>query len=580
MRKLSRRDFLKSATAGMAGVAAMGLMGSVSAAEDEATVYPGFLGPEDFTCSPVELTPITAWDEENSFDIVVVGAGTSGLPAVMTALEEGCSVCCLQKEANAVAQGASSSGFDLAHCNEMGILRFIQQYREECSYRVDLRLVDFYVRHSGETILAMRQWAKNAGNAPYIITSSYSDLDEGGYITKVMNRFGPKPANNGTLMIAMAEHAKSLGAEFYYNTPGVQLIMDDGVVTGIFGKTEDGKYIRFNANKAVILATGDYQNNPGLVGKFSPDLSRFEKKQFNKTGDGILMAMAIGGYMTPVGHSHQVHDVDSCPALLGDAYVLAVNENGERFMNEEIPGDFRNQTLRLLKREQAGKFCLVMDDNFPDALAAMGIRGVTKEAMRCHIPGEAEKMPNEITDYVSMGIYPGLVDTHCCDTLEELAAALGVPADNLLATVERYNELAQAGADLDFGVKAEYLFPIETPPFWGVKKHYRVSALGGGVSVDGNYQCVDTEDESIPGLYAVGFGAGAICGDVDWNKNVTGMSCASCMTSGRYATLHAIYGKLEAPNPYTMDRLDEDLRTDSGVVDPAAAQLTEQINMQ
>lgn len=64
--------------------------------------------------------------------------------------------------------------------------------------------------------------------------------------------------------------AEDRGADFYYSTPGVQLIKDsEGSVTGVVGQTSDG-FELFNATKAVILATGDYQNNSSMVDRFSP----------------------------------------------------------------------------------------------------------------------------------------------------------------------------------------------------------------------------------------------------------------------------------------------------------------------
>lgn len=70
-----------------------------------------------------------------------------------------------------------------------------------------------------------------------------------------------------------------------------------------------------------------------------------------------------------------------------------------------------------------------------------------------------------------------------------------------------------------------------------------------GIKVDGNYQVTDAENNPIPGLYAVGFGAGDMCGDGDWSLYMGNMSCGSCMTSGRYATIHALTGDLVPSHP-------------------------------
>ncbi len=82
---------------------------------------------------------------------------------------------------------------------------------------------------------------------------------------------------------------------------------------------------------------------------------------------------------------------------------------------------------------------------------------------------------------------------------------------------------------------------------------FRITAICGGIAVDGNYQVVDETGAPIPGLYAVGFGAGDLCGAIDWSTYVTGMSNGSCMNSGRCAALHAVKGSLEPSKPVTWE---------------------------
>ena len=103
----TRRTFLKGAAAGAAGVA---LAGEVSAAFAAPTIYPNTTTAEDFENSAAIAEPITEFADQKTYDVVVVGAGTSGMPAALTALEEGVSVACLQKESVAISQGGSSSG--------------------------------------------------------------------------------------------------------------------------------------------------------------------------------------------------------------------------------------------------------------------------------------------------------------------------------------------------------------------------------------------------------------------------------------------------------------------------------------
>lgn len=542
---LDRRTFVKGALGAGLGTAALSMFGcapgggSGSEAPEKSSIeYPGLTSAEDFENSAVSIEAIAEFSEEKTYDIVVVGAGTSGLPAALTALEEGASVACLQKEDKAISQGGSSTGIVVEASTELGIKQFKQKYRQECSWRLNHDLLDTWVNHSGETILWMCEKATAAGYPPYLTASQEVTYEnDESVVLKITNRFGPKPENNGTMIVKLAEYAEKQGVEMFYSTPGVQLVADEsGAVVGVVGEAPDGSFIKFNANKAVILATGDYQNNTSLVEKYSPDLAGFQRKQSNKTGDGILMSMLVGGHMVPVNHSRQMHDIDSGP--MTDEPFLAVGEDGKRFMNEQIGMDHWNCEVRW--SGSPGNFCQIFDSSYVEQVTAWGGKPTSKEDIENFIPGAVENPKNVIKS---------LIDTHRCDTLDELAGELGIPADALKQSVERYNELCAQGVDVDFGKEARYLQPVVEPPFYGIHKHIRITAICGGIAVDGNYQVVDEQGLPIPGLYAVGFGAGDLCGAIDWSTYVTGMSNGSCMNSGRCAALHAVRGTLEPSNP-------------------------------
>ncbi|WP_251178328.1 FAD-dependent oxidoreductase [Adlercreutzia agrestimuris] len=548
---MKRRDFLKTATLGAVGAASALALGGCSPTTPDAknaelgttgAEFPPGLTAEDFEQSPVVIEPIDDFIETHDYDIVVVGAGTSGMPAALTALEEGASVALLQKETTAIAQGAMSSGVVLSESTERGKLGFMQAYRKECSYRVNTDLLQTFMDHSGECALWMAKMGAEAGFPATSMQFSIRTYLDDQPIALASNIFGNKPQNNQDLCIALANWGEANGLDIFYSTPAVQLVVDNGAVTGVIGKTSDG-YIRFNAAKGVILATGDYQNNESLLAKWSPDLVRFAKKQVNKTGDGILLASLAGGHICPVGHSRQMHDNDSC-RMNGEPF-LAVDVNGERFMNEEIP--MASWVCTLLdhnKEGDPGMFCQIFDDNYEDQVKSWGGSPITHEKILNWVPGAVDKPFNVDTS---------LIDTHFCDTLDELAEVLDIPADALKKSVERYNELVAAGADDDFGKDVKYLKPIDTPPYWGIRRWVRLTATCNGIAVDGNYQVIDDENQPIADLYAVGFGAGNLCGGVDWSTYLSGMSCGSCMTSGRIAALHALTGQLEPSNPVTWE---------------------------
>ena len=90
------------------------------------------------------------------------------------------------------------------------------------------------------------------------------------------------------------------------------------------------------------------------------------------------------------------------------------------------------------------------------------------------------------------------------DTLEELAEKIGVPADNLKASVNRYNRMCEAGVDEDFGVPERFLSSVVDGPFYACKINAWVLAIPYGLHVDNESQVCDNDDNPIEGLYAVG----------------------------------------------------------------------------
>lgn len=426
MHELTRRTFLKTAAAtGAASVAAAGLAGASAAVADEAVAaveYPAGLIEADFADSPVELAPITDFADEKTYDVVVVGAGTGGVPAALSALEEGATVACLQKESAPISQGGSSTGIIVDKSDPQGVMNHLQGFMEDCHWRADRGLARFYYDHSGETIRWMEVRTMEAGFPPYSFGETTMEYDDGTKCVKRTNRFGPKPYNNDTMIKALAKLAEERGVDFYYSTPGVQLVQDEsGAVTGVVGKDADGNYIKFNATRGVVLSTGDYQNNMSLVERYCPDVKDFDRKQMGKTGDGILMTMAIGAGLVPVGHAHMMHDFDSGP-MFNEPFLM-VNEDGERFLNEDCC--FEQVNCELRNQPRPGWYSQIFDANYVDQATAWGGKPVAPEALEVYMPEvEMDRSAESGNNVIEV-----LIDTHKADTLDELAEKLGIPAD-------------------------------------------------------------------------------------------------------------------------------------------------------
>ena len=311
----------------------------------------------------------------------------------------------------------------------------------------------------------------------------------------------------------------------------------DGKVTGVIAKDENGKYIQFNASKGVILATGDYMNNEAMVKRWCPDVDGFDKKQYQKTGDGHIMAIDAGAKMENLGHTKMMHDFDS--GLMYEEPFLYVNMEGKRFCNEDTGFVYMGNITKYLPRYNGanvdanhpdgslGWYCQIYDSDY----MSYANSPVPEQVMTKYIPGAVEN---------PQGVFTNLIDTYKADTIEELAALLDVPADELQKTIDRYNELCDQGTDADFGKKSAYMHKIEKAPFWGVRKHIRVSSIDSGVNTNANGQALDADGKVIDGLYCVGNVGGVFYGGADYPFHQTGLSLGRCYTFGMLAAKHAM----------------------------------------
>ncbi len=132
------------------------------------------------------------------------------------------------------------------------------------------------------------------------------------------------------------------------------------------------------------------------------------------------------------------------------------------------------------------------------------------------------------------------------DTLDELAQKIGVPAENLKASVARYNGMCAAGKDDDFGVPARFLSSVEDGPFYACRINAWVLAIPYGLHVNTESQVCDDNDDPIEGLYAVG----NVQGDFFANSYpvaVPGISHGRALTFGRLVGLNLANGtKIDA----------------------------------
>ncbi len=566
--EMNRRNFLKAA--GAAGVASAALSSVALADEAAAEVeYPKGACASDYECSPVEVGPITEFAAEYTYDVVVVGGGTGGVPAALTAIEEGATACVLQKESVCISQGANESGVELEMSDPQGIKNYIRGYMESVDWRADRGLVEYYTYHSGETMRWLRLRAEEAGNPPANVSTEEDVYEDGTKSVRHEWNYGPKPQCNLELIMALANLAEERGVDFYYETPGVQLIQgEDGTVTGVVGKNADGDYIKFNATMGVILSTGGYGGNPEMM-----DALHYRDKNniVNNLGcafamgDGIKMALWAGA---DIDRNHAGGCAFDRAALAEDHHVgmpysaglndiwwpgsqpwLNLNKRGERFANEDVPYDFHiNSWLK-----QPGRFTFqLFDSNYWEDVNAFHSTICSRVVA---VPGarNSEVLPGVMPckseeEFYNVFMKPALESGRLkqADTIEDLCRQLGMDdaaVERAVASVARYNELAAKGVDDDFGKQQKDLRPIVKAPFYGIAVGTWLLATMNGIRVNTNLQAVNEEQEPIEGLYVIGNDMGGFFNN-SYPQMYGGTMQGKTTCFARLAALHAVTGSI------------------------------------
>lgn len=536
--EFTRRNLFKIgglAAAGLGGAALLGACSPAgnatgSTASDTPTAATGTTtvaghvreGLPSFLAAPEPITDIA---ETKDYDVVIVGAGASGVPAAITAREAGATVALIQKESTAISQGNTATGILLDTSDPAGVEAVVSRLIKDHQYRGKREQVELWAKNSGECITWLLDLATAQGAQISDSTMKWTAAikEVNGYPMDYLSiDFGPKPYNTGNGMQVLAEYAASQGVEVFYDTEAKQLVGDASGVTGVIAETADGN-VQFNAAKGVILATGDYQNDDDMMAYYLPDLQNLGRKQMNKTGDARMMAVWAGGAIEDITHTKMLHDFDGGPGSMADMPFLAVKNDGTRFCDETLGMSLMNNFLR--SEADQGDYNQIFDSNYMTAAAEWPGKLFDPEAIKVYMPEE---------DGEKSGVFKDQIATFKADTLEELAEKLGITdTAAFVESVKRYNECVAAGKDLDFGKEAKWLTAIDTPPFYGIHRHVRVSAVVSGVNVGPNMEVLAVEtNEPIPGLFAIGNTAGNFYGGVDYSMYMPGLSLGRAHTQG------------------------------------------------
>lgn len=480
-------------------------------------------------------------------EIVVCGAGTAGIITALTAAENGAKVILLEKGNNCYPPrtfiGAIGSKVQKEHEVEIDRNEIVNELCRHACYRVDQRLINLWADESGEMMDWLCSIMTTNGMKVTLETDINKNMDIKEWST-CHSFYNDNPESKVKPVKILEERMKSCGVDIMIKTPMIALITDNNKVSGVIAKNSDGEYIKINASKGVVLATGGYSNDVEMLKELNPvAASNITSLPLtpNVTGDGIKAAKKLGALMDPISTA-MIFDRGAVKPgksagepyegkmfWLGSQPFLKVNKLGERYTNESVPYDF---CIHASSMQKGKVWCSIFDSNWREDILKFHTIGCS----RVVLPQDNEKYPCNFNIKIIETMNKQLLSggyIQEADTIEELAEKLMLPRETLKETINHYNELCKKGEDEDFGKPAFRMSPISKKPFYGVTVGGSLLCTLDGLRINTNMQVLDMNMEPIKGLFAVGNDSGGFFA-YSYPELAPGIAAGRSMTFGRH----------------------------------------------
>ncbi len=465
-----------------------------------------------------EVVVEKAADESLECDVVVIGAGGAGLAAAITAEQNGAKVIVVEKMpkvgGNTILAGGAVNAVEdrseFAIKQNDSVYWHYTQTLSGGDYQGDPELVMTLVENAYDGI----QWTKELGmewlGEEAVFTVS------GGLWPRAWKPAGKASAGFFETYTKYIDGTDKI--DLMLNTKADEILVDEkGAVCGIVCTGETGNTITINA-KSVIVATGGFAKNVELRMAYDSIWGMLDEKVLSTnhpgaTGDGVKMLQKLNADFIQMGNIQLLPLGDPKTGSLsgniehGVDSRIFVNKSGLRYGDE---GGRRDDMTRDLFAQEDNLMWIVMDsDTYP---TGDEINNFGETANELVAAGRAVK----------------------ADTLDELAALMGVDAANLKATIAEYNEYCVGGAKYgqadQFG-RTLFGAPIDNGPFYAGARVPTVHHTMGGVRIDTLCRVYNENGEIIDNLYA----AGEVTGGIHGANRLGGNALADTIVFGRIA---------------------------------------------
>ncbi|NCB50389.1 MAG: FAD-dependent oxidoreductase [Clostridia bacterium] len=510
-----------------------------------------------------DATEPSAAPSNDSADVVVVGAGGSGLAAAISANQNGASVIVIEKNGevggNTLVCGGIYNCPDEALQSKVTMTDSVKATiekalaeepvsEEHAALQAEVKAQWDEYAASGRTDLfdskewfALQTWINGdkVGDLDlvkkltydayegyeWILSLGTTFIDEIGQgAGSLWQRTHTSTMKMGTGLISHYTQiiGESSDIKLYTDTTAEHLVQDDsGRVCGVICTDKNGNEFTVSASKGVVLATGGFSANSEMVSEYNTsgkwnDLSNVPTT--NRTtvsqGDGINLALEVGASLTDMNQLQLLY-LGNCQdagltkyptrVLSGTDQEIFVNINGERFVREDGRRD--QICLAVLDQpEQMFYFIESADGDYTDVNTAISADGFTFQYL-------------EEKGFIIIA-----------DTLAELAEKLGMDPDVLQNTVDEFNACVEAGVDEEFG-RTLFSIKLENGPWVATPRQACVHHTMGGVTIDAECHVLDESGNIIPGLVA----AGEITGGVHGANRLGGNAVVDTVVFGKQA---------------------------------------------
>lgn len=479
----------------------------------------------------------TAITETVDTDILIVGAGNGGMFAAAYAAANGLNFRVIEQNANVQDTRHWYGAVDSAAAKEAGEpatdkAKLLSEISRYASGKCDQRVVKTWINESA----AMHDFMRSILEDKYGWVCDFTSGSEAAwpaenaehntdylYPVQEHNYMASESASGLPRNELLLQYIQELGYDVDFKTSLAKLEKNsEGRITGIIAQsTEDDHFIRYNANKGVLLACGGFPGNPYMMEQLDPlgtSVTTACSYSPADKGYGIRAAVWAGANLdkeaAPMLFDRGVVApgvdggyVDSDTAFGGKAFpgkirqynpgtqpFLKVNRNGERFANESCP---YNDIVYAAAHQPGRVYAQICDAN------------ILEDAKRFHTIGCSAQTRNGGEKYIQ-GKMDEAIEAGAlfkCDTLDELADKMGFTGaakDTFLATVERYNELYDKQNDEDFGKPAYRLSAVRTAPFYGCWLGASLLTTEQGIAINEKGQALDNNNQPMEGLYITG----------------------------------------------------------------------------